>query len=440
MNTAFLALDQTPPLSVPLRFFLTAPLFGLLASLLLFYDGPQLFISRWSPNTLALTHLVMLGFVTMVMFGALQQLLPILVIAPLPRPTLVSATLHILLTLGTLSLAAGFLISAPWMMRSAIVLLGLAFLGLISVLAYCLIPLKGKNPIVTAMRVAISALAVTAVLGIGLGMLFAYHIVLPFPTVLTDLHLTWGLIGWVGLLIMGIAYQVVPMFQITPHYPTALTPWFIPLIFLCLVFWTPLYILAELNKIPSIIPQILVGFMGLGLSVFAIVTLKLQAQRLRSIPDITLNYWRMGMVCLLLSVVLWLISVLSPVKTLSPMLLVVLFIAGFVLSVIQGMLYKIVPFLVWLHLQNQQLDVLTVIKVVKIPNMKQIIPDKLARRQFWVYVFALGLLIGAVLWPSALSQAAGIVLFCSFLLLTYNLYNAIWLYGTVSRRNAVNKT
>ena len=37
----------------------------------------------------------------------------------------------------------------------------------------------------------------------------------------TDLHALWGLLGWVGLLVVAIAYEVVPMFQATPPYP----PW-----------------------------------------------------------------------------------------------------------------------------------------------------------------------------------------------------------------------
>ena len=130
---------------------------------------------------------------------------------------------------------------------------------------------------------------------------------------------------------------------------------------------------------------------------------------------------------------------LWPAGSLSTVFLVVLFIAGFVLSVIQGMLYKIVPFLVWLHLQNQQLNILTVVNVVKTPNMKQIIPDRQARRQFWLYFIALGLLIGAVLWPAGLTQVASIALLCSFLLLSYNLYSALWLYWSTSQQIAASK-
>ncbi|MDM8563628.1 hypothetical protein QUF54_09765, partial [Candidatus Marithioploca araucensis] len=177
---------------------------------------------------------------------------------------------------------------------------------------------------------------------------------------------------------------------------------------------------AHLNKIPFIIVQLFTCLIGLGLRVFALATLNIQAHRLRKLLDITLNYWRVGMIGLLLSIIIWAAGLLwsdLAMKPFYPVLLGVFFIAGFVLPVIQGMLYKIIPFLIWLHLQNQQLNLLKVISMVKIPNMKQIIPDRLARRQFWVYLLALVLTIVAIL-SSATSFTyilAGIVLACSFL-------------------------
>ena len=53
MNTAGLSLEQAPPFSVPLRFFLTAPWFLVLAAALILWEGPGIFASRWLPATLA---------------------------------------------------------------------------------------------------------------------------------------------------------------------------------------------------------------------------------------------------------------------------------------------------------------------------------------------------------------------------------------------------
>lgn len=86
MIPAGLSFQQAPPLSVPLRFFLTAPWFLLGAALLLIVTGPDLMLSRHSPAALAATHLITLGFTTLVMVGALLQLLPVLGGLVLPCP------------------------------------------------------------------------------------------------------------------------------------------------------------------------------------------------------------------------------------------------------------------------------------------------------------------------------------------------------------------
>jgi hypothetical protein len=50
-----LSFEQAPPISVPFRFFLTAPLFGMAAGLLLLWQGPAALASRWTSVALALT-------------------------------------------------------------------------------------------------------------------------------------------------------------------------------------------------------------------------------------------------------------------------------------------------------------------------------------------------------------------------------------------------
>src|SRR3989338_5515889 len=65
-----LSIQQAPPLSVPARFFLTAPVFGMVAALILLFTGKDLLSSRWTPGMLAVTHCLTLGFFTSVMIGA----------------------------------------------------------------------------------------------------------------------------------------------------------------------------------------------------------------------------------------------------------------------------------------------------------------------------------------------------------------------------------
>ncbi|MHB0982634.1 MAG: hypothetical protein ACYC02_04540, partial [Thiobacillus sp.] len=80
---AGLSFGQAPPYSLPLRFFLTAPLFLLAAAGLIVW-APEALASRWTPYTLALTHALTLGFLAMVMLGALLQMLPVVAGSSIP--------------------------------------------------------------------------------------------------------------------------------------------------------------------------------------------------------------------------------------------------------------------------------------------------------------------------------------------------------------------
>jgi hypothetical protein len=97
MNFTGLSLDQAPPISAPVRFFLTAPLFAMVAAALILFFDPALLMSRFSLETIAVTHLFTIGFIAMVMLGALQQMLPVLAGVSLPKASLVATTSHILI-------------------------------------------------------------------------------------------------------------------------------------------------------------------------------------------------------------------------------------------------------------------------------------------------------------------------------------------------------
>ena len=47
---ALLSFEQAPPFAAPFRFFLTAPLFPLLAGVLLLVGGGETLVSRWAPG------------------------------------------------------------------------------------------------------------------------------------------------------------------------------------------------------------------------------------------------------------------------------------------------------------------------------------------------------------------------------------------------------
>ncbi|MDP2056548.1 MAG: hypothetical protein Q8K35_02160, partial [Thiobacillus sp.] len=335
---AGLSFEQAPPFALPLRFFLTAPLF-LLAAAGLIVLAPEALASHWTPQALAVAHALTLGFLTMVMLGALLQMLPVVAGSSLPVPRLVAWFSHVPLTLGTVALMAGFLTVASAAFGIGIALLGG---GIAVFLAAASISLARAVASVTVagIRLAVVCLGVTLLLGLALALLRAGWWTPPAVETAIAAHVSFGLLGWVLLLVIGVAYLVVPMFQITPPYPPRLSRWLAGTLFALMLLHA-----AALLFFQAAAPIVDAGLAG-GILAFALATLRLQSRRRRKLPDVTLDYWRLGMASLIACVSVWFAAQFWPAWADSdayPLLLGVLFIGGFAVSVVSGMLYKIVP-------------------------------------------------------------------------------------------------
>jgi len=80
----------------------------------------------------------------------------------------------------------------------------------------------------------------------------------------------------------------------------------------------------------------------------------------------------------------------------------VLLVAGGFMPFIAGMLYKIVPFLSWMHLQTSGQA------KVPAPAMNKILSEAEMNRQMLAYVAAVLLLLGAVFFPGWLARLSGL--------------------------------
>lgn len=377
-----LAYEQGPPLGVPLGFFQSAAIFlllaasaGMLASL-----WPDALASRWSPAALAITHLLALGFLGLTMLGAMLQMLPVLLgVTVNLRPLWAHAARHGL-SAGTLLLALGLGLGHSALLLGAAAMLGLSLLILLPGFTRALFSSPSRTQLTWPYRKAWLALWVTFILGLTLAVGLAGLWPLPDPIGLTHLHLTWGLAGWVLLLIIGSAYQVVPMLQLTPSYPTRVSRSLTWILFVGLI-------LGTLGA--TLIASLILALAALG---FALSTLWIQHQRRRKVVDETMKFWRLGMVSLALCALSLPVADRFPEPAQTS--LGILFLLGFATPVVMGMLYKILPFLAWFHLRTQ-----TGASASQIPNMKQFIPDNQQRRHFWLHLVAVVLLMPTPFLP-----------------------------------------
>ncbi|MCG5494906.1 MULTISPECIES: hypothetical protein [Ectothiorhodospira] len=416
INLSRLSLDRTPPLWVPLQFMITAPLFAVLFALLMLWLGPQTLLSRWMPGLIGATHVLVLGYLAMVMFGAMQQLLPVVAGSPLPRDLLTSRVTHGLLALGTPFLGIGLATTQPWAVQvGGVMVLGAMMIFIIGALI-SLARSRARGPTPTGLWLAVISLLMAMVLG---GWLASGHLGQgwPLPRYMTDIHLIWAFFGWIALLIAAVAYQVVPMFQMTPEYPRLFARGYAPLVFTLLILLTlPIWL-----PVPGWLAPLAGATLAAALAAFAAITLWLQSRRRRRNADVTVHFWRTGLIALLAAIGLWALAHLLPGwNPRGPLSLLPawLFLAGFAMSIINGMLYKIVPFLVWLHLNNQRLS--TGNLRAPIPNMHEVIPLRLTRWQLYLHWLALAGTVGALFW-SVLFTPALLLLAASNGLLTWNL-------------------
>lgn len=413
-----LSFEQAPPIGVPLRFLLTAPWFGVAAGLLIAWSGESAVASRWTPQALAVTHLLVAGYLLQAMSGALFQFVPVAAGGNVWRPRLAAAIIHPMYIAATALLAAGFLASNGSLLRLAAGLFVPTVMLQVALVGSALLRTPARGATIAALRVAVAGLAITVVLGASLAEGIAGSHAWPLVQV-TNVHAAWGLGGWALMLVLGVSYFVVPMFQLTPQYPAAFSRWAPIVLVGALLAWSTQLLDAGADWLP------VVWLAGLGVAAaYAAVTLWLQHQRRRRIADPTFHFFRGAMVCLLVAFASGAAMVLVPAVGDEPAAawwLGVLIIAGSFVSLISGMAYKIVPFLCWLHLQR------LVGVGGTVPNMREIAPERTQRMQLRLHFASVALLLLATFYAEAI-VAAGAAFAASSAWLGCNLIGAVRRY------------
>lgn len=416
---ALLSLDQGPPISAPLRFFLTAPLFAMGAGLLLLWSGPDVFASRWTPAALALTHLITVGFMLQVMLGAMQQMLPVMAGANMARPVLVATLVHAAITVGALLLVLAFLTSQAVLFGAAAALLGAGVTVFVVAAAHALHRVPAATPTIRGLRLAVLGLCVTVGLGLFNAVALGWSLDVPLLQ-LANVHLGWGFLAWGCTLLAAVGFVAVPMFQLTPHYPAWFERAFPTATLVIVALWSG----AELSGLEPGASVLSVGVVLLA-AAFAMATLNLQRLSKRPQRDAVQRLWRVALISALAACALWLLARASGILGQWqgwPLLFGALVLYGGFMSVIIGMLYKIVPFLVWLHLQNHGQGRLMA------PNIKNVLDGKQIDRQMCAHLCALALLLLSVCWPVWFVYPAGVALIVANAWLLRNLLSAVAVY------------
>ncbi len=399
--TGNLNLLYLPPFSIVARFFLTACLFGIFGVLLGVYMTFKGYL-----NLPALVHIYTLGFAGMTMIGALFQMVPVVAGAVVNRPLLKATVVHITLLAGVILLVGGFLRGSPLIGGLVVflsILLVLLFLGL------PLFKLESYVPTSRGMKHAVFMLGAGAVLGLLLVLVQEGHIDLNMRTVM-DLHLTVMLYGWVAMLVISVAFQVVEMFFVAPPYPKVVRDR-MPLAL-------SLVILSKLVFQGSVAPDLFIS--GLTIA-FAFLTVRNLLLRRRKVRDPLVTLWYLSMVFLVAS------SLIFPLRNISySLFLTFLVLFGtFAQTVIMAMMYRIIPFLVWIHLSTKGIR--------NAPTMHEVISQRSIWFHVGVHMVSVGVILISLQTDLPLYSAHLPLYLLSFVLLTYNVSRGIFIYIRVLR-------
>ncbi len=377
MSFSGLSFSTLPPISLAFRYFISAALFAILVAIIILFSAAEIWQSRWHPSMLAITHGLTLGFISSVMMGALLQILPVVGGVGLPKVKVLASACHLLHSFGTLCLILAFIWPNYLLQASALVLLGAGFFTYILACAAVLIKKLSQGYTIIAIRLALIALLVTVILGLlmqarSLGFEF-----ISANKAFTDLHAVWGFAGWFSLLIIAMSFQIIVMFHVTPEFALIIRkylPTLIAVILLALFFipsGKPLFvmILLVLNT----------GFIGY---LCYLLTL-----RKRKIADSSVNFWRLATVFMVLVLLLYTVpqSMLPGWLTAKyETLLAAIFIYGYVMAIIVGMLLKVIPFLSYTHLQQRCLMDFSL--MAHLPNMHDFLAPKHGRLLFKLHI------------------------------------------------------
>jgi len=351
MQTSGLSLEQAPHLSIPAGFFLAVPVGMIIAGCILAFTGAEGLSSPWHPHTVALAHVGTIGVLLIGMLGALYQMIPVIAGSPVPAIRIAHGV-QLFLLIGIATFVWRLLGGPAFAMTLASYSLGIAMLGFLLPVSWSLLNPATRNETTLGMRISVAVLAAIVIMGLVAARGYAGS---GFPGnrfLLTQVHLTLALLGWVGGLIMSVSWQVIPLFYVAPRTgrmtrKLMLAALVIGLVLPFAAFWADSSSGASLSPARwaavASLPAALVVWL-----VHPLLTVQSIARRKRRRSDASLLFWQAGLGSALLLIPLAILAC-TTIDARWQLLFGWFAIWGWAAMIMHGMLTRIVPFLVWFH-------------------------------------------------------------------------------------------
>ena len=406
-----LATEMAPPFNLVAHFMIAGAFFYMLTSFVLPFYADELGGYFVSSTIASLSHLYLLGFVMMIIFGAMYQLVPVILEIPLFSKDFAYIQFY-LYVVGLSVMAYAFaheelLYLLPY--GSLLVYISMLIFTVNIFLTYRNI----EEWSISAKYIFVSNIFLF--IAVTFGLIAAFNLFYGFLETdvlrIVSAHMAGVLVGYVMMTIMGVSLVLIPMFSLSHGFderPIEKGFYFI----------TAGVVLYFIGAVADIFWIEVVGVAGMliSLGLFAWQMWIIFSTRIRKQND----FWAKNMIAsfifFLLSIAVFALSYLFDLPNLG-MFGGYLFFFGFLATIIIGHIYKILPFLVWYQRYSP------LVGKQKVPMLNDMVVEKVADWQFWITLFGTVVSAVGILFVSQVLFIGGTVIMAlSAFLVLYNIY------------------
>ncbi len=402
---------------VVLPFYVYAGLSFLVATIFLLFSSSAFLQHYFHPRTLAITHLMALGWGTMIILGASHQLVPVLIEGKLHSNVLAYLSFAFSAVGIPLLIYSFCEFDFGWIAQWGAIAINLSVLFYLINIGISMSKSKVENVHAIFVFTATLWLFITTLVGLCLIYNFTYNILSQDSLSYLPLHAHLGIIGWFLLLVIGVGSRLIPLFLISKYNNTKLLWWIYYLINIALISFLIIFLYIKINWL-YLLP---VACLAVSLVLFGYYCYQAYQQRIRKKVDEQVRLSLFSVLMMALPLFFLLIIILFLIFSKSNYHLVITYgfaiFFGWITAIIFGMTFKTLPFIVWNKIYHHKAG------LGKTPNPKELFSSKIFYWMSICYLCGFILFITGVLISNEMTiQIAAILL-----LLTAVLYNGnVW--------------
>ena len=419
-GTANTGLAKNTSYKVVLPFYLYAGLSLLAATILLIFSTPAFLQHYFHPQTLAITHIMALGWGTMMILGASHQLVPVLIEGKLYSNTLAYLSFFCA-ALGIPFLVTGFYqFDFGWPAQTGAILINTAILFYLINIAISMAKSKKENIHAIFVFTGTLWLLITTIVGLFLVYNYTHNILSRDSLSYLPLHAHMGIVGWFLLLVIGVGSRLIPLFLISKYDNKKILWWIYSLINFSLIGFILIFLFFKTTWL-YLIPLIAIAA---SLVLFGRYCYLAYQARIRRKVDYQVKISLLSIVMMILPLIILLIVILFLLFSVNNIHLILTYgfciFFGWITAIIFGMTFKTLPFIVWNKVYHVKAG------LGKTPNPKELFNDNIFLIMSISYLLGFVLFIAGVLISNEMIiKIASIFLLISAILYNGNVWKAI---------------